>query len=198
MQNFQKLSYGIVHIGEYVRQLLLIRHCQISGQEAEAELTETGRAQAERLAGFLSAYPIDMIASSTYARARQSIEPFALRMGLHIHLDHRLIERRLSTHAIDNWREVLRDSFDDRSLRAAGGESGREAFDRGWAAVSDLFDANHRFPIAVTHGNLLSIILNSIDGGFGYDGWASLSNPDVFALREASDGRLEFERIWSE
>ncbi len=181
-----------------MRQLLLIRHCQSSGQEAEAELTETGREQAERLAGFLSDYPIDMIASSTSARARQSIAPFALRMGLNIQLDHRLIERRLSTQAMDNWREVLRDSFDDGTLRATGGESAREAFNRGWAAITDLFDGDHRFPAAVTHGNLLSIILNSLDDNFGYDGWASLSNPDVFALREASDGRLEFERLWSE
>ena len=198
MQNFQKLSYGIVHIGEYVRQMLLIRHCQTSGQEVEAELTATGRKQAETLSNFLSAYPIDTIASSTYARARLSIAPFAARNGLPIHLDQRLIERRLSTHAIDNWREVLRDSFDDRSLRAPGGESGREAFDRGWTAITDLFNGDYRFPVAVTHGNLLSIILNSIDGNFGYDGWASLSNPDVFHLREAGRGRLEFERLWSE
>ncbi len=181
-----------------MRQLLLIRHCQSSGQEAEAELTETGREQAERLAGFLSDCPIDMIASSTYARARLSIAPFAARNGLPIHLDQRLIERRLSTQAMDNWREVIRDSFDDGTLRAPGGESGREAFDRGWTAITDLFNGDYRFPIAVTHGNLLSIILNSIDGNFGYNGWASLSNPDVFALRSAGDGRLEFERLWSE
>ena len=180
-----------------MRQLLLIRHCQSSGQEPDAALTEIGRNQAETLAGFLSDYLIDMIVSSSYTRARQSIEPFAVKTGLPVHPDHRLIERRLSEHAIDNWREVIRDSFEDLTLRAPGGESASEVLDRGWAAITDLLDGGYRFPIAVTHGNLLSLILNSLDRNFGYGGWASLSNPDVFALKEADDGRWVFERLWS-
>ena len=178
--------------------MLLIRHCQSSGQDPDAVLTEIGRKQAEALAEFLSDYPIDMIVSSSYTRAQQSIEPFAANVGLPIHLDHRLIERTLSGSPIDNWREVVRDSFGDLELRIPGGESAREVLDRGWAAITELLDGGHLLPIAVTHGNLLSLILNSLDPNFGYAGWESLSNPDVFALKEADDGRLVFERIWSE
>ena len=178
--------------------MLLIRHCQSSGQDPDAALTEIGRKQAEALARFLSDYPIDMIVSSSYARAQQSIEPFAATVGLPVHLDHRLIERTLSESPIDNWREVVRDSFGDLELRIPGGESAREVLDRGWAAITELIDGGHQLPIAVTHGNLLSLILNSLDPNFGYAGWESLSNPDVFALKEASDGRLIFERLWSE
>ena len=178
--------------------MLLIRHCQSSGQDPDAALTEIGRKQAEALAEFLSDYPIDMIVSSSYARAQQSVEPFAATVGLSIHLDHRLIERTLSGSPIDNWREVVRDSFGDLELRIPGGESAREVLDRGWAAITELLDGGHRLPIAVTHGNLLSLILNSLDSNFGYAGWESLSNPDVFALKEAIDGRLVFERLWSE
>ena len=178
--------------------MLLIRHCQSSGQDPDAALTEIGHKQAEALAEFLSDYPIDMIVSSSYTRAQQSIEPFAADVGLPIRLDHRLIERTLSGSPIDNWREVVRDSFGDLELRIPGGESAREVLDRGWAAITELIDDGHRFPIAVTHGNLLSLILNSLDSNFGYDGWESLSNPDVFALKEAGDGRLVFERVWSE
>ena len=178
--------------------MLLIRHCQSSGQDPDAALTEIGRKQAEALAGFLSDYPIDMIVSSSYTRAQQSIEPFAATVGLPIHLDHRLIERTLSGSPIDNWREVVRDSFGDLELRIPGGESAREVLDRGWAAITELIDGGHRLPIAVTHGNLLSLILNSLDSNFGYAGWESLSNPDVFALKEADDERLVFERVWSE
>ena len=178
--------------------MLLIRHCQSSGQDPDAALTEIGRKQAEALAEFLSDYPIDMIVSSFYARAQQSIEPFAAKAGLPVHLDNRLIERTLSESPIGNWREVVRDSFEDLELRIPGGESAREVLDRGWAAITELLDGGHQLPIAVTHGNLLSLILNSLDPDFGYDGWESLSNPDVFALKEAVDGRLVFERLWSE
>ena len=180
-----------------MRQVLLIRHCESGGQESEAELTEAGREQAERLADFLSYHPIDRIASSSFVRAQQSIAPFAARNGLPVHTDDRLIERRLSAYAIDNWRVVVRDSFDDPALCAPGGESSREVLARGWAAITDLLDGKNRLPIAVTHGNLLSIVLNSLDGDFGYNSWASLSNPDVFHLRESGAGRWEFERLWS-
>ena len=178
--------------------MLLIRHCQSSGQDPDASLTDTGRHQAEALARFLSDYPIDMIVSSSYSRAQQSIEPFAATVGLPVHLDNRLIERTLSGSPIDNWREVVRDSFGDLELRIPGGESAHEVLDRGWAAITELLDGGHQLPIAVTHGNLLSLILNSLDPNFGYAGWESLSNPDVFALKEADDGRLVFERVWSE
>lgn len=181
-----------------MRHLLLIRHCQSTGQDPDAPLTEIGRKQAAALARFLVNYPIDRIVSSPYTRARQSIEPFATTVGLPVHLDHRLIERTLSGSPIDNWREVVRASFADLELRLSGGESAREVLDRGWAAVTALLDGGHQFPIAVTHGNLLSLILHSLDPNFGYAGWASLSNPDVFALKKADDGRLVFERLWSE
>ncbi len=180
------------------RQLLLIRHCQSSGQEPHAPLTERGKKQAESLTRFLSDYPIDMIVSSPYARARQSIEPFAAKMGLRVHLDYRLVERTLSARPIENWREVVRDSFEDFDLRVPGGESAREVFVRGQAAIADLLNGGHEFPLAVTHGKLLSLILNALDPNFGYDAWESLSNPDVFRLRADVDRALGYERLWSD
>jgi hypothetical protein len=37
-------------------------------------------------------------------------------------------------------------------------------------------------------------VLHSIDPGFGFRGWESLSNPDVYLL---DGGRcLRFERLW--
>ena len=180
------------------RKLLLVRHCQASGQELDATLTEVGAKQAETLAGFLSDMGVDKIVSSTYPRAQQSIQPFATSMGLAIQIDHRLDERKLSTSPIDNWREVVRDSFDDLDLRAPGGESAREVLTRGWACLIDLLDNGWVLPLAVTHGNLMAPVLASLDSGFGYSGWEKLSNPDVFILRDAPDGRFEFVRIWGQ
>ena len=82
----------------------------------------------------MSGYPIDMIVSSSYTRAQQSIGPFAAKVGLPVHLDRRLIERTLSGSPINNWREIVRDSFGDLELRLPGGESAREVLDRGSTA----------------------------------------------------------------
>ena len=178
------------------RRLLLIRHCQASGQLPDDPLTETGLRQAEALAGFLSGRRIDAAVSSAFKRAQQTIKPFAELAGLTIRVDPRLNERRLSDGPLENWREVIRSSFDDPDSRAPGGESGREVLQRAWACLNELLNGGHSLPAAVTHGNLISLVLNSLDPAFGYRGWESLSNPDVYLLQDSGDGRLTFERLW--
>ena len=180
-----------------VRRLLLVRHCQSSGQTPDAELTELGFEQANALADFLSDRQVDAIVSSAYKRAQQSIEPFAVAMGLAVRTDHRLNERTLSAGPMNTWRELVRDSFEDLDLRAPGGESAREVLGRAWASLDDLLKGDYRLPLAVTHGNLMSLVLNSLDPTFGYEEWETLSNPDVFMLRESRGGRLIFERLWA-
>ncbi len=178
------------------RRLLLIRHCQATGQFPDDPLTEIGFRQAESLAHFLSDRRIDAAASSAFLRARQTIEPFAASAGLAVRVDPRLNERRLADRPLDNWRDVIRSSFDDPDSRAPGGESGRETLQRAWACLNELLKGEHSLPVAVTHGNLMSLVLNSLDPAFGYGGWESLSNPDVYLLRQSDDGRLTFERLW--
>ncbi len=177
------------------RHLLLIRHCQASGQAPEAPLTARGWEQAQKLALFLAALPVDQIVSSTYVRAQQTITPFATRTALPVRLDERLIERRLAPAPVDNWREVIRDSFADLNLRLPGGESGHEVRHRGWAALHALWAHTTSLGIAVTHGALLSLILNSLDPAFGYNQWEALSNPDIFRLQQDDHGRWQFEHI---
>ena len=100
-------------------KLILVRHCEATGQEPEAPLTNVGAQQAQTLADFLLGYPIDRITTSEYLRARQSMEPFASISDLTVHTDARLNERVLSAEPIKNWQDVVRDSFDDdHDLRA--------------------------------------------------------------------------------
>jgi len=178
------------------RSVLLIRHCAATGQHPDAPLSDAGIQQAQALAGFLSDYPIDHITTSEYLRARQSIEPFASRSDLRIHADARLNERTLSAEPLDNWQDVVRNSFDDHDLRAPGGESAREVLARAWTALDEIFDADHAMPLVVTHGNLLTLVLHSLDDTFGFEGWESLGNPDVFVMEDGGPGQMTFERIW--
>lgn len=177
--------------------LLLVRHCEAFGQEPGATLTDAGFKQATALAAFLSDWPVDFLASSAYRRAEQSIGPFAAATGLQVHVDPRLNERTISVRPIPNWQGILRDSFDDPDLRGVDGESAREVLARAWDSLSDLLKAGHQLPLVVTHGNLMSLVLNSLDVTFDYQGWMSLSNPDVYLLRQLPDGAIEFDRLWN-
>jgi 2,3-bisphosphoglycerate-dependent phosphoglycerate mutase len=81
----------------------LVRHCQATGQEPDAPLTDIGQQQAIALAGWLSEVPIGRIISSPFVRAYRSIVPLSEQLGLTIEVDDRLVERVLSLVPLDNW-----------------------------------------------------------------------------------------------
>ena len=180
------------------QELLLVRHCQSTGQCPEAPLTEDGVRQSRHLNNVLADYPIDFIAASEFLRARQTIQALADQSNLDVHIDHRLNERTLSAEPVENWQEFVRDSFSDYDLHAPGGETAREVLRRAWAALDEVLNENHNLPLVVTHGNLMALVLHSIDRSFGYDGWRSLSNPDVYVLRRNDRGQFGFKRVWRE
>ena len=179
-----------------VRTLLLVRHCQAASQHPDAPLTDVGFGQAQGLAEFLRDYPIDFIAASRCRRARQTIEPYAGSVGLPVYQERRLNERVLSAAPIPDWEQLVRDSFDDADLCAPGGESAAGVLRRARAALDDILVRDHRLPLVVTHGNVMALLLHSVEASFGYAGWKSLTNPDVYMLREGSDGSRSFERVW--
>lgn len=176
-------------------RVLIVRHCESSGQVGEAPLTAKGYAQAEALADRLAAHPIDRIVSSSYRRAQETIAPFAARSGLPIELEPRLVERRLSRAPIPEWREVVRRSFSELDFAVPGGESGRQTLDRGWAALEGVLGAGHALPVLVSHGQLISLVLSRIDPSFGFDGWQALSNPDMHLVERDAGGVLSFRRL---
>ncbi len=178
------------------REILLIRHCQATGQHPNAPLTSIGHQQAQSLANFLSDYPIDHITTSEYLRAQQSIQPFVNQHNLFIHTDRRLNERTLSAESLDSWQQIIRDSFSDPNLCAPGGESANQVLHRAQSALTDILNQDHSLPLVVTHGNLLAILLHSINPTFGYQGWQSLTNPDIFILEQTTTAQFTFERIW--
>lgn len=179
-----------------MRHIDLVRHCKAEGQAPDAPLTELGRAQAEKLADFYAATPVDLLISSPYERAVRTIEPLASRMGIKLQLDDRLAERLLSAAELPDWRERLRQTYDDLDLVLEGGESSRGAMARAAAVVRDALERKCRHAVLVTHGNLMSLLLKHFDDRFGFREWEVLSNPDVYRLTFA-DEVPEIRRIWS-
>ena len=135
--------------------------------------------------------------ASEYRRARQTAEPLAAALGLAVRVDARLNERKLAGQPIDHWREIVGDSFADPDLRGAGGESASEVSQRAWAGLKGLLAGGCQLPAVVTHGNLMSLVLHSLNPAFGYGGWAALSNPDVYLLEDSEPEGFTFRRIWN-
>jgi 2,3-bisphosphoglycerate-dependent phosphoglycerate mutase len=167
--------------------LYLVRHCQATGQEPDAPLTEIGRQQAIALADRFGEVPIERIISSPFVRALQSIKPLSTRLGLEVERDERLIERALSSVPLDNWRELLAETFADLDLSFEGGESSRTAMMRGVEVARQAVEKSTKPTVLVTHGNLMTLILRHFDDQIGFDVWDSLQNPDVFCVKLNND-----------
>lgn len=79
-------------------ELLLIRHAlperveREDGKPADPPLSETGRAQAERLARWLAGEEIHAVYASPMARARQTAAPLARQLGLSARIEPGLVE----------------------------------------------------------------------------------------------------------
>ncbi|KGA98356.1 phosphoglycerate mutase [Alkalihalobacillus alcalophilus ATCC 27647 = CGMCC 1.3604] len=180
-----------------MKKIYLVRHCSAIGQEPEAELTEVGIEQAKMLVDFFSDKNIDRVVSSPFKRALQTIEPFCEQEGKTIQVENNLRERVLSTQDMPDWFERLRDTYDDRDLKFAGGESNNEAAIRVMAVLESLImDEGVNHAVVVTHGGALSLILNHFDESFGFEQWQKLSNPDVFVL-EIQKESPTIRRVWS-
>lgn len=171
--------------------LYLVRHCRAAGQAPDAELTEEGRAQSEELGRLFKDKEIRHIISSPFTRAIQSIEKTADSLGLKMEIDDRLAERTLSSEDLPDWMERLEESFEDLDLKLAGGESSREAAERGMQVLESAPDRT----ILVTHGNLMGLLLKRVDGAYGFEEWKKLSNPDVYEVKVSGEN-INIMRVW--
>ncbi|KPV38991.1 histidine phosphatase family protein [Alicyclobacillus ferrooxydans] len=178
-----------------MKRLYVVRHCSAEGQEPDALLTWEGRKQAERLSDFFKDKKIDSIISSPYVRAITSIEPLAEALSLQVYDDPRLSERVLSSEPLDNWLDCLEQTFMDFKLSYDGGETSAQAMDRATQVVNEVLARDHRNVVLVTHGNLMTLLLRHFDERFGFQEWATLTNPDVYRVT-VNESETILERLW--
>jgi 2,3-bisphosphoglycerate-dependent phosphoglycerate mutase len=176
-----------------MKTIYIVRHAKADGQPFHAPLTLDGEEQARSLVSFLEKYPIEAIYSSPYRRALQTIRPFAERKELPIHEDDRLGERILSGKDLPDWRDKLRESFEDFSLVFPGGESNEDAMGRAASFIEEVVNSEEDHIVVVSHGNLTTLLLRCFDEKCGFDELFALTNPDVYLVK-VEGGRVE--RIW--
>lgn len=182
-----------------MNKLILVRHSETEGQHEDSPLTKHGVRQSQVLAQFLdrSGYDINKIISSPFLRAIETIKPFAHKKGLTIQTDDRLEERILSHEPLDDWEEVLHDTFQDHDLKMNGGESSKEAKQRVLSLIEELEHQDLGNVLLVTHGNLLALLLQKYNHEIGFYHWKRLSRPDVFVVQKFA-GEYTVERVWDQ
>lgn len=180
-----------------MKEIYLVRHCAAEGQEPTANLTNEGQQQAIDLVSFFVGKNIDRIYSSTYTRALQTVEPLAEALNTKIEQDARLTERVFSTIKMDDWMTWFKKGFENPDLVFEGGESGRDAQKRIVQIIEEIFRGDDERIVVVSHGNLISLFLQTINPNFSFENWSEITNPDVFLITLDFDtDQLGYERVW--
>lgn len=180
-----------------MKNIYVIRHCEAEGQLPESPLTDKGVKQSIDLAVFFDHIKVERIISSPYKRAIETIQPLANYSNVEIEIDNKLKERILSTTHLSDWFQKLRATYDDMDLKFEGGESSQEAMTRIVEVVEGALKGDIENTIIVTHGNIMSLLLNHYIKKFGFNEWNNLSNPDVFLLKFESN-KVTYKRLWKQ
>jgi 2,3-bisphosphoglycerate-dependent phosphoglycerate mutase len=179
-------------------EIVLVRHAEaVPGgtpgwEEADDDrpLTEQGLRDADELALELDPYHFNAAYSSPYARSVQTVTPTATRRSMEVQLLDDLRERRLTVTQRDDWADLLARAWADPDFAAPGAETGRAALLRGLRAL-DLLRARHAYGgrlLVGSHGNLISLILQSLEPGVDHAFHVAMPNPAVFHLEHDGIG----------
>jgi len=182
----------------------MVRHARSPfkfGEERTRSLSEEGKKEAKKACDVLMDKEIDVIVSSPYARAIETVQALAAHKSLPIKEYEELRER--SVKGLDYKlpeQEILKavkKSFDDKNYCLSGGESIFQAQHRSIPIIKKLLkDYEGKHIVIGTHGNIMTIIMNYFDDAYEYDFWKSTSKPDIYQLVFKGERLTAVERLW--
>ena len=178
--------------------VFLVRHAHSEWSRGEARsLSRQGAATAALLAVRLSEQPIAAIYSSTSRRAVETVSPLAERRDLEIIMVEQLRERDVPEVPLGEFDEMMQQAWQSPDAAPPGVESNLHAVARGLDVLKKLV-ARHpdQHIVIATHGNLMALMMNGLDGSYDYDFWRRLSFPDVYRLTFDGDRLTSVERAW--
>lgn len=184
--------------------IYMVRHAESPfefGQERTRGLSVEGVAEARRVAKVLADVDIHYMASSSYTRAKQTIQYLADHKSLEIVEFEELVERPIkgldSKASWDVLYEAIRRSFIDKDYALEGGETTLQAQQRSIPIIEKMLEEHQGENIVIgTHGNIMTIIMNYFNDKYGFEFWDTTSKPDIYKLTFDQNQLKYVERIW--
>lgn len=158
-------------------------HSTYTKEERERPLSEKGWEGANTVTNLLKDEEIDVVLSSPYKRAIQTVEGVAEHFELPIIIEEDLRERLLSVKPLENFQEGITKAWENPTFSFPGGESNTDAQKRGVACMKNILEQYEGKYVAIgTHGNIMVLIMNYFDEKYGFSFWKELNMPDVYKL----------------
>ena len=124
---------------------------------------------------YLSDKNIDVVLSSPYKRAIDTVKDFADKNTIDIKIIPDLRERKIDSCWIEDFKSFAMRQWEDFDFKLSDGESLNEVQTRLIAALTDILQTYKGKNIAIGgHGTAISTIINYYDRSFGYEGFESI------------------------
>lgn len=178
--------------------IYFVRHAHsiYTPEERERPLSEKGRNDAQSVADLLKEEKIDVVISSPYKRAIQTVQGVAVQFELPIHMEEDLRERLLSKEPVVDFEETITKVWENPTFSFDGGESNNSAQQRGSACIKRILkDYKGKNIVVGTHGNIMVLIMNYFDSKYDFNFWKALEMPDIYKLTFNEEKLISAVRI---
>ncbi len=172
--------------------IYFVRHAQPNYDnhiDLERELTAKGLKDRKRVTAFLLDKSVDVVLSSPYKRAVDTVKDFADCVGLTIGIVPNFRERKVESVWIDDFESFCKQQWTDFTYKLSDGECLQEVQERNITALREvLADHKNQTIVISTHGTALSTILNYYDPSFGYNGFQRIRHFMPWIVQMTFDG----------
>ncbi|MBJ8112981.1 histidine phosphatase family protein [Bacillus cereus group sp. N6] len=173
-------------------------HSTYTKEERERPLSEKGLLDTQHVTRLLKDKHIDVVISSPYKRAMQTVQGIANTYNLSIQLEEDLRERLLSKEPVQDFNDALQKVWEDWTFAYEGGESNDVAQRRAVICMQSILKKYKGKNIVIgTHGNIMVLLMNYFDSKYDFQFWKTLHMPDVYKLTFDNNCFSSAERIQS-
>ena len=174
-------------------------HSVYTPDEYKRPISQSGQQEALKLVSIFENIDIQAMYASSYLRAVQTIEPIARLKKLKITQIEALNERLLSNPPVENFEEAILTVWQTPMFSYPGGESNIMAQMRAVPVLKELLQKHEHETIVIgTHGNILTLMLQSFDESYGLAFWKDLTMPDIVKVDFLHDQLVSLEKVSSD
>ena len=188
-------------MGSTMTTVYFVRHAEPNygnHNDRLRELSEKGMEDRKRVTSFLADKRIDVVLSSPYKRAVDTVSHFAESRKLPVRIVEDFRERKVDSGWIEDFDGFCKRQWADFSYRLTDGETLAQVQSRNVSALAEALREYAGKNIVVgSHGTALSTILHFYDPSFGYEDFQAIKSIMPWIVKFTFDGDrlLEMEKI---
>ncbi len=154
------------------------------------ELSAKGLEDRRLVTEFFADKNIDMVLSSPFKRAYDTVAPFAEGKGMNIQVVEDFRERKIDSCWIEDFKAFSMNQWADFTYKLSDGECLLEVQERNIGVLNKVLEEYSGKNIVVgSHGTALSTIINYYDSSFGYEDFDKIRGLMPWVVKFSFEGK---------